>query len=39
MDKITKYKQSEVLRCMMFADYIILVGESLEDVNEILDEQ
>lgn len=38
MDEITKSVQGEVPWCMLFADDVVLVGESLEDVNYRLEE-
>jgi len=38
MDEVTKKIQGNVLRCMMFADDTVLVGENLEKINNRLDE-
>jgi len=35
MDEVIKEVQDEVLRCMMFVDYIVLAGENLEEVIKI----
>jgi len=38
MVKITKDIQREMTWCMEFADYIVLVGESLVEVNKRLEQ-